>query len=124
MQRRRQEERNRGLLELSRLNGDVFTHNQPVGSHLFYVRQNTINVIGGVNEGKHQRKLAAGINQRCRLDPPATGKAGDSMEHRGAGNFLLAQILEQFQVQRLAVPFVSFIQVDRNLDGDARLVHE
>src|SRR5262249_13566925 len=56
------------------------------------------------------------VDQAGGLDATAAGESGDGVENRSAGHVLSSQIVEDLEVQRLAVPLVGFVEVDGDLD--------
>ena len=111
------------LLQPPCFDSDVFADDEPVSGHLLELWEHTINMIGCIDEGQNQGKLATGIHQGCGLYPAPTGEACDSMNDGSSGNILFAEKLEKLQVQRFAMPLISFIEIHRDLDSGAGLVH-
>src|SRR5262249_8309029 len=79
------------------------------------MRQYAAYMLFGIDEGEHQRQLAAGIHQAGCLDPATASESRYRMQNGGSGNLLLVQVVEHLQMHRAAMPLVGLIEIDRDL---------
>ena len=71
----------------------------------------------GVDERDYDRQFAAGFDQVRSVNFAASQKTGYGMEHDGAKDIFLAQVFQDFEMQRMMVPGIAFGQIDGDLDG-------
>jgi hypothetical protein len=75
-----------------------------VSGHFAQFRQDATHVLIGVHESHYDRKFAAGFYEMSCANSAAAVEAGYGVQHHSSGDVLFAQIFENFQVQRAAVP--------------------
>ena len=103
-------------IEVSLFQRYVFSNDQTMRGHFFQDRKHAIDVLIGVYKCNDNRQFSANISQVRSLYAMPTQKSGDCMR-RGCGiNSFFPEITEKFYVQRLVVPLVRFVKVDRNLN--------
>ena len=73
-------------------------------------------MLVSVHKDYDDREFASGLDQSRSVHAASPRESGDRMKRRGTGDVLLPQVSEDFQMQRLMVPFIRLVQIERDLD--------
>src|SRR5205807_9266940 len=92
------------LVQASLLDHNIFADDQAVRRHFFQLREHAADVLILINENDDDRKFSACVDQMTRLDTLASEESGDGVNDACRKNILVAQIVENREVQGPPLP--------------------
>src|SRR5689334_7870122 len=97
-------------VETALFQNHVLPNDQAMRRHFFQGGQDPADVLIGIDEDDDHRQFATGIHQMAGLDLLAAKKSRYRMERGRRVDIFLAQVVENFHVQRTMMPLVSFVK--------------
>lgn len=86
------------LLQIPLFQHYVLSHNEPMGGHLFELRQYAAYMLVGVDKNNDDGQLASGVYQMAGLYSLPPEETRDRMQHARCKNIFGVQMIEDRQV--------------------------